>query len=85
MLFLGNYKYIQEYAEASKGQGELYDIENDPRELNNLIGIMPEKSKEMEMKLMEWLPHDESPRSAQKPAKFDKATEENLKSLGYIQ
>ena len=85
VLFLGNYKYIQEYAEASKGQGELYDIENDPRELNNLIGIIPEKAKEMEMKLIEWLPRDESPLSAQKTTKFDKATEENLKSLGYIQ
>ena len=85
VLFLDNYKYIKEYAEESKGQGELYDIENDPRELNNLIDIMPEKAKEMEMKLMEWLPRDESPPSAQKTTKFDKAIEENLKSLGYIQ
>jgi len=84
-LLLDNYKYIQEYSKESKGQEELYDIENDPRELKNLIDKMPEKAKEMRMKLIEWLPRDESPISAQKPTEFDKATEESLRELGYIQ
>jgi uncharacterized sulfatase len=85
VLLLDNYKFIQEYSKELKGQEELYDIENDPRELKNLIDKMPEKAKEMRMKLMEWLPGDESHISAQKPTEFDKATEESLRALGYIQ
>ena len=84
-LFLNNYKYIKEYTRESKGQAELYDIDSDPGELYNLIDTMPEKAKEMEMKLMEWLPYDESRISAPQPEKLDKATEEGLRRLGYIQ
>ena len=84
-LFLDNYKYIKEYTRESKDHVELYDIGNDPGELYNLIDSMPEKAKEMEMKLMQWLPYDESPVSAPQPAKLDKATEEGLRRLGYIQ
>jgi arylsulfatase A-like enzyme len=84
-LFLDNYKYIKEHTEESKGQEELYDIGNDPQESLNLIDTMPEKAKEMEMKLMEWLPHGESRKDVDETVKLDKATEEALRVLGYIQ
>ena len=84
-LFLDEYKYIREYSGESGGQEELYNIDSDPQELYNLIDTMPEKAKEMEMKLMEWLAYDESRISAPQPAKLDKATEEGLRALGYLQ
>jgi arylsulfatase A-like enzyme len=79
-LYLGNYKYIKNI----KGQGELYDIVDDPRELNNLINIIPREAEKMELKLAEWLPYSES-HPAKKGVKLDKATQETLKELGYIQ
>jgi len=79
-LYLGNYKYIKDM----NGQGELYDIVNDPRELRNLINIMPEEAEKMELKLTEWLPHVES-HLPNKEVKLDKATEETLRALGYLQ
>jgi arylsulfatase A-like enzyme len=84
-LYLDNYKYIKEYPRESKSQDELYDLESDPGELHNLIDTMPEKAKEMEMKLTEWLAYHEPPIAAPQPAKLDKATKEGLRSLGYLQ
>ena len=84
-LFLDNYKYIREYTKESKGQRELYDLGNDPQESHNVIDTMPEKAREMEMKLTEWLPRSEFPLSADESLKIDKATEEALRLLGYIQ
>ena len=45
---------------------------------------MPSTSKEMEMKLTEWLSCDETQLPLDKPVKLDKTTEENLRALGYI-
>jgi arylsulfatase A-like enzyme len=78
-LYLDNYKYIKDI----KGQSELYDIVNDPRELHNLINIMPKEAEKIELKLTEWLSCDESHLS-KKEVKLDKATEETLRILGYI-
>jgi len=53
--------------------------------MNNLIDTMPEKAKVMEKKLVEWLPYSNFRGSISEPAKIDKATEKNLRALGYIQ
>ena len=45
------FKYIW----ASDGRDELYDILQDPEELNNLIGTQPNKAKELKTLLVEWL------------------------------
>lgn len=79
-LFLDNYKYIKD----SKSRGELYDLNDDPQELYNLIDKMPEKVKEMEAQLVELLPYSESQISVEVPVKLDKTTKENLRALGYI-
>ena len=84
-LVLNDYKYIKEYAKDSGGRDELYDMNNDPRELYNLIDTMPEKAKEMEMRLTEWLSCEGSRISTDDPVKIDEATKESLKVLGYIQ
>jgi len=84
-LYLDNYKYIKEYPAELQGRDELYDIENDPQELYNVIETMPERAKEMEMLLTEWLKVDEHHGAQPQPAILDKATEEGLRSLGYLQ
>jgi arylsulfatase A-like enzyme len=84
-LYLNNYKYIREYIRDSKGGEELYDIETDPLEMKNLATSMPDKAKEMEMKLRKWLPHDELQTFDNKPLEIDQATQEALEALGYIQ
>jgi len=43
----GKYKYIW----ASDGRDELYDLEKDPKEKENLASLMPQKVKEMKDKL----------------------------------
>ncbi|MFC1968119.1 sulfatase-like hydrolase/transferase [Chloroflexota bacterium] len=45
------YKYIW----ASDGRDELYNIRNDPGELDNLINAEPEKASEMRAQLKKWL------------------------------
>jgi arylsulfatase A-like enzyme len=45
------YKYIW----ASDGRDELYNIREDPGELNNLIELEPEKAAELKALLKEWL------------------------------
>jgi len=45
------YKYIW----ASDGRDELYNIREDPGELNNLIQVEPEKAAELKALLKEWL------------------------------
>ena len=84
-LYLDNYKYIKEYPGTAKSRDELYNIEKDPAEVYNLIDTRPEKAKEMEVKLTGWLNIDAPPTAAPQPAKFDKATEEGLRNLGYLQ
>jgi arylsulfatase A-like enzyme len=84
-LFSDNYKYIKEYRNDSDEYYELYDIENDPEELQNLASSMPDKAEEMNKKLQEWLQHSQYQTVKDKPVKIDDATKEALKALGYIQ
>ncbi len=49
-----NYKLIVE-GQSSNQQGlELYNIKNDPREINNLAGEHPEMVKQMQNELLQW-------------------------------
>jgi arylsulfatase A-like enzyme len=45
------FKYIW----ASDGRDELYDIRQDPEELNNLVETKPEKARELRALLKQWL------------------------------
>ena len=49
---LGNYKLIEFYED---GALELYDLNNDIKEENNLIEELPEKAKELHQLLINWL------------------------------
>lgn len=80
---MGDYKYIW----SSKGEDELYNLKKDPKEEENIAGAFPERLRELRAVLEEWIEAAESPTSPDLPAvkKFDRATEERLRSLGYIQ
>jgi arylsulfatase A-like enzyme len=77
-LYDGHFKYIW----GTNGC-ELYDIYNDPKELNNLVEEMPERVKEMQAKLDEWL-KSFTPETSRNVTTIDKSTEESLRSLGYL-
>jgi arylsulfatase A-like enzyme len=76
-----NLKYIQ----SSNGESELYNLEADPGELNNLITQRPEKVQELEARLKKWLESFE-------PVRDDEQTKvtntgkliERLRALGYV-
>ncbi|UCH95671.1 MAG: sulfatase-like hydrolase/transferase [Candidatus Aminicenantes bacterium] len=74
----GKYKYI------SLPEPELYDLENDPKEKNNLFRKNNRTAKEMDNKLMKWMmrlsgtTHDDARR------KLTEEDKKHLKTLGYI-
>ena len=49
-LRMGNWKYIEPNG-ANKGKGELYNLENDLSEANNLIDSLPKRAQELKMAL----------------------------------
>lgn len=66
---------------------ELYDIENDPKELNNLINAEPKVTNVLKKELFKWMASAKGVNGLPSPGtvSIDKKTEENLKSLGYIE
>ncbi len=70
---------------------ELYDLENDPRELNNLVLGKPEKVNLFKKKIRDYTSSCEEIRKSilgkdfiDKPVILDEETKERLRSLGYI-
>jgi arylsulfatase A-like enzyme len=78
VIFDGPFKYIW----GSNGC-ELYDIEHDPHEQNNIIEEMPDKARNMQAMLDEWL-NSFTPVLSREFTPIDKATEESLRALGYL-
>jgi len=74
------FKFIWE----SNGKCELYNIEEDPHELNNLVKEIPGKASEMQTLLDKWLASFK-PVAPRISPEIDKATEESLRALGYLQ
>jgi len=63
---------------------ELYNLKEDPQELNNLADIEKDQFKLMKEKLEEWVSREkENISSLTKP--LDEETKEKLRSLGYLQ
>jgi hypothetical protein len=67
MIFDGRWKFLSGQAAGASSLDALYDLKNDPQELNNLIGRNPDRRKHradaMRMKgmLIEWLARVKSP------------------------
>ena len=76
-----NFKYIW----ASNGKNELYNLNNDPNELQNLVNELPCKVKEMQGNLSCLLPSNKSTVIPKEESlEMDKGLRENLKALGYL-
>ncbi len=66
MIVKGNWKMFIPYSATSKVIDALYDLENDPYEMNNLLGNNPNKGKysakadELKMDLLKWLKENHS-------------------------
>ncbi len=74
------------YIWSSDGSEELYDIKNDPEELNN-IESYPQKAEGLRQKLQDWLSSFEHYKAIgdEPVSEVDKETLERLKDLGYVQ
>lgn len=80
-IYEGDYKYIW----ASNNKHELYNLREDPQELNNLFEQMPEIAFEMEKKLDQWVQTTDRGYPKDKSFKISKEAEEALRALGYLQ
>ncbi|HWP93817.1 MAG TPA: sulfatase [Thermodesulfobacteriota bacterium] len=82
--------YIPDKEDQKIMQGmpfELYDIENDPNELNNLINVEVKIADQLKKELFDWMESSDQLDGlvSQEEIVIDKQTEESLKTLGYIQ
>jgi len=73
------FKFIWE----SNGKCELYNIEEDPYEVNNVVKEMPGKAGEMQALLDTWLA-SVTPVAPSISPEIDRTTEESLRALGYL-
>ena len=73
------------YIWSSDGRDELYDLNQDPRESENIINKEPLKLSELRVSLARWVSSVSSRSTKARSATFDRATSEKLRSLGYIE
>jgi len=76
-LRISSYKYIQ------APHPELYNLQNDPREQNNIFGKDPRRDSLLQAELAKFLSRYPSPGSSQ-PASISPRTDALLRSLGYL-
>jgi arylsulfatase A-like enzyme len=76
----GSLKYVW----SSSGENELYNLEADPSEEENLIGGLAGEAQMLDAELHEWRANLRPEHSSAKTYEIDPATQEALKSLGYI-
>jgi arylsulfatase A-like enzyme len=82
VLYEGNYKLMH----YERGRAlELYDLDKDPQELNNLANIKIDKRQELEHKLTEWIQRHKPRYAASEKESVSKETIDQLRNLGYIQ
>ncbi len=74
-----DHKYIW----GSDGNNELYDLNEDPGELNNIVDAQPQLAENLQGKLDGWVAAIESTRTGQE-TEFTALIEERLKGLGYL-
>lgn len=88
-LYDGRHKYILSLSDAclyNRQTEELYDLSQDPNEINNLTKDLPEKTNTMKKTLLKYLLKYNLPRSSKNntPPELDiQRLRETLKSMGY--
>ena len=78
-IYQGHWKYIG----STTGQKELYNLSDDPAELQNLYKSDDPVSRRFSEELDQWV--QAIPRLKTAPDKMDRQTRDRLRSLGYIQ
>ena len=82
VLYEGNYKYMH----YERGRAfELYDLDKDPQEQNNLANIKTDKRQELEHKLSDWIQVHKPRYALSVKESLSKETIDRLRNLGYIQ
>lgn len=79
------FEWPMKYIHSSDGMNEMYDLDADPREQNNLIPAQPEKADAMRKSLEEYLAslrHHPPPSEA--PPDPTEKEKEQLRDLGYL-
>ncbi len=82
-----NYHTYCSRSDADEGEGyliaaeELYDMQNDPKEKNNIVDQLPEVALELRAKILEWL---NTNKREHQEYQLTKDAEERLRALGYI-
>lgn len=79
-IYQGKEKYIW----ASNSLHELYDLEKDPGEEENIIAKYPQKAEAMQKSLDHWLSTFTPPDIKGREVEINKSTEEKLRALGYV-
>jgi len=74
-----NWKYIEAQEENTK---ELFDLNTDPQELNNIYSSFPEKVTELKTRLQKW--KKEYTRQSTKQNTISDEDRKRLESLGYV-
>ncbi|MCL4216389.1 MAG: sulfatase [Candidatus Hydrogenedentes bacterium] len=83
-MVLGDYKLIRA---LKTGAIELYDLENDPGERENLAASDPDRARELLAVMEAWTaswPSDFSRQQTGEPAELDPAIQKELEALGYV-
>jgi arylsulfatase A-like enzyme len=80
-IYTGPYKLI----ESSSGEFELFDLERDPLELNDLAPADPERARELRRQLASFMNEHAGPILDGSAAELSEDTEEALRALGYLQ
>jgi len=81
IMYEGRYKYMDAFTQD--GPSFLFDLKNDPEEMNNLYKQLPEINLKMKQALDKWREsHKLRYPAMQQP--LPDATKEKLKSLGYV-
>ena len=78
------YDFPVKYIESTKGERELYRIDTDPEELNNLIDEEPDTADKMAKLLQNEKEKTKAIFSGADAAKISPETEDALRSLGYL-
>ncbi len=79
MIRLGDLKYIRN----SKGSSELYNLENDPTEANDLTDEPSDMGAILAEHLAHWM-ESTAPQVTEQPSSLSAEEIERLRALGYI-
>ncbi|TKJ41613.1 hypothetical protein CEE37_03340 [candidate division LCP-89 bacterium B3_LCP] len=87
MLRVGPWKYIKTDPESRRKRPpeQLFNLDSDPFELNNLFDSEPEKATEMKFLLQAKYQQILASRESGSAVELDPATQERLRALGYTQ